>query len=96
MFAVVAHWTGAFTATPEERNIFAKVGGEMAHQVLTNIVNQPDYDQIPDMVKRKIFAKVLVSSHQVAAVAALPPEKRVAYITSISEKMATALEPEAQ
>ena len=82
--------------TPEERNIFAKVGGEMAHQVLTNVVNAPGYDEMPDLVKRKVFAKVLQASHQVAAVAALPPEKREAYITSISEKMATALEPEPQ
>ena len=87
---------GDVQLTPEERNTFAKVGGEMAHQVLTNVVNAPGYDEMPDLVKRKVFAKVLQASHQVAAVAALPPDKRVAYITSISEKMATALEPEAQ
>ena len=72
------------------------VGGQMAHEVLSNIVNQPDYDSIPDLVKRQIFAHVLMQSHQVAAVAALPPEKRVAYLTSISEKMMTALEPASQ
>jgi hypothetical protein len=87
---------GDVPLTPEQRNTFAKVGGEMAHQVLTNVVNAPGYDDMPDLVKRKIFAKVLQASHQIAAVAALPPEKRVAYITSITEKMATALEPETQ
>ncbi|MDZ4253584.1 MAG: hypothetical protein U1A72_13535 [Sulfuritalea sp.] len=82
--------------TAEERNAFAKVGGEMAHDVLTNVVNDPGWDAMPDLVKRRVFAKVLQASHRVAAVSALPPEKRVAYITSISEQMAAELEPEAQ
>jgi hypothetical protein len=85
---------GDVPLTPEERNTFAKVGGEMAHKILTNIVNAPGYDQIPDLVKRKIFSKVQTASHQVAAVAALPMDKRIAYIQSISEKVATELAPE--
>lgn len=87
---------GDVELTPEERNIFAKVGGEMAHGVLTNVVNAPGYDEMPDLVKRKVFAKVLHASHQIAAVAALPPDKRVAYITSISEKVASELAPAEQ
>ena len=82
--------------TAEERNAFAKVGGEMAHDVLTNVVNDPGWDAMPDLVKRRVFAKVLQASHRVAAVSALPPEKRVAYITSISEQMAAELAPETQ
>ena len=84
---------GDVPLTPEERDTFAKVGGEMAHKILTNIVNSPGYDDIPDMIKRKIFSKVLTASHQVAAVAALPPEKRTEYLQQITEKMQAELAP---
>jgi hypothetical protein len=82
---------GEVDLTPTETDIFAKVGGEFAHKILTNIVSQPGYDQIPDMVKRKIFSEVLTGSHKVAAVAALSPEKRQAYIQQITEKVAQEL-----
>ena len=85
---------GDVELTPEERNLFQKVGGEMAHKVLTNIVNAPGYDDIPPLVKRKIFQKVLTASHQVAAAAALPMDKRIGYIQSISEKVAAELAPD--
>ena len=84
---------GDVPLTPEERDVFAKVGGEMTHNILTNIVNAPGYDEIPDMIKRKIFAKVVAASHQAAAVAALPPEKRADYLQQITEKMQTELTP---
>ena len=87
---------GDVELTPEERNKFAQVGGEMAHKILTNIVNAPGYDAIPDLVKRKIFAKVLQASHQVAAVQAMPMDKRLGYLQSISEKVAAELAPEPQ
>ena len=84
---------GDVELTPEERNTFARVGGEMAHRILGNIVMAPGYDQIPDLVKRQIFSRVLTASHKVAAVAALPPEKRLSYIQSITEKMQAELAP---
>jgi hypothetical protein len=84
---------GDIELTPEERDTFERVGGNMAHNILTQIVNAPGWDTMPAMVQRKIYAKVLQGSHQVAAVAALPMDKRVAYIQSISEKIAQELEP---
>ncbi len=84
---------GDVPLTPEEQDTFAKVGGEMTHKILTNIVNAPGYDEIPDLVKRKIFSKVVAASHQAAAVAALPMDKRTSYLQSISEKMQAELAP---
>ena len=55
--------------------------------------HSPGYDAIPDLVKRQIFAKVLTASHKVAAVAAMPPDKRQAYIPQITEKVAAELTP---
>ena len=65
----------------------------MAHKILSKIVTQPGYDAMPDLVKRQIFAKVLTASHQMAAVQALPMEKRAAYLQSITEKVAQQLAP---
>lgn len=84
---------GDVELTPEERDTFEKVGGEMAHRLLTGIVNAPGYNEIPDLIKRNIFSRVLTASHKVAAVAALPMDKRVAYIQSITEKVQAALTP---
>ena len=84
---------GDVELTPEERNKFQRVGGEMAHRILDNIVKAPGYDEISDLVKRQIFAKVLTASHRVAAVAAMPPEKRQAYLQSITERVAQELAP---
>lgn len=85
---------GDVELTPEERDKFEQVGGKMAHKILANIVNSPGYDDTPDLIKRNIFARVLKESHRAAAVAALPMDKRLAYIQSISEKVQTALQPE--
>lgn len=87
---------GDVELTPEERTKFAQVGGEFAHKILANIVAAPGYDAIPDLVKKQIFAKVLTASHRVAAVAAMPMDKRMAYISSISERVRAELQPEEQ
>lgn len=87
---------GDVELTPEERTKFAEVGGKFAHDILANIVTAPGYDAIPDMVKKRIFSKVLSASHKIAAVAALPPDKRMQYLQSITEKVAQELTPEAE
>lgn len=87
---------GDVELTPEERNKFAEAGGKMAHKILTGVVNAQGYDQMPDLVKRRIFAKVLTASHQYAAVQALPMEKRVQLLQSITEKVAAELLPPEQ
>jgi hypothetical protein len=87
---------GDVQLTPEEIDTFEKVGGQFAHQILTNVVNAPDYDKIPDMVKRRIYSNVLTASHRIAAVAALPMEKRLQYLQSITEKVVQELTPSDQ
>ena len=79
--------------TPEEQDKFTKAAGDMAHPILTNIVNAPGYDQIPDIIKRRIFTNVLTASHKFAAAMALPADKKLAYIQQISERMTQELQP---
>ena len=85
---------GDVELTPEERDKFAQIGGEFAHKILSNIVNAPGYDRMPDMLKKKMFARVLSASHKIAAMQALPIDKRVAYIGQIVDKVAAELAPE--
>src|SRR5882672_4764399 len=47
---------GDIEFTPEERNKFQEVGGQLAHKILTNIVNGENYDALPDLVKKQIFS----------------------------------------
>ena len=85
---------GNIELTAEEHNNLQKVGGEMAHQILTQVVNAPGYDQMPPMIQKKMFANVLRSTRQVAAATALPMEKRLAYIQDIVEELGAAMQPE--
>jgi hypothetical protein len=85
--------TGDVEFTDEERHNFTKAAGEMAHPILSNIVNAPGYDQIPDMIKRQIFRKVILASRSFAAAMALPAEKKMAYIQQITERMQEQLQP---
>ncbi len=73
--------------TPEERDRFAEVGGKMAHQILADVVNDPSWDDTPDMVKRRIYQKVFRQSHHVAALEALPEGKRDELLQQITEKV---------
>ena len=84
---------GDVELTPEEQDRFEQVSGDMAHRLLTNIVNAPNYDSLPDLVRRRIFAKVMVAAHRVGAVTAIPPEKRANYLQAITEKMSAELAP---
>jgi hypothetical protein len=76
---------------PEERDRFSEVGGKLAHEVLSDMVNAPGWDELPALIKRAAFRKVFAKAHQAGAYAALPPEKREALITEITEKVQTDL-----
>ena len=65
----------------------------MAHKILTNVVNAPGWDAMPDLIKRKVFSNILTESHKYAAAMALPMDKRLAYLQSITEKMQVELMP---
>jgi hypothetical protein len=84
---------GDVELTPEERDKFEEVGGKMAHQILTQIVNAPNWDSTPDLIKRRVFTKTLTAAHKYAAAVALPMDKRAAYLQGITEKMAVELSP---
>jgi len=65
----------------------------MAHSILSEVVNEPRWDALPDLAKRGIFSKALTFSHRVAAAQALTAEKRTTLIGQITEQMAIELAP---
>jgi hypothetical protein len=83
---------GDVELTPEETDKFEQAGGKMAHQILTQIVNAPNWDGTPDMIKRRVFNSAMTAAHKYAAAVALPPDKRMAYVQSITERMAVELQ----
>jgi hypothetical protein len=84
---------GDVKLTPEQRDTFADVGGHLAHEILDQVVNAPTYDALPDLVKKRAFAKAFMQAHRHAAVAALPPELRAGIAAEITEKITAELAP---
>lgn len=87
---------GDVELTPEEKHKFQEVSGAMAHKILTPIVNGAGWDALAELKQRTIYSRVLRASHQMAAVVALPMDKRLAYLQTISEKVQQELRSEEQ
>lgn len=85
---------GSVDLTPQQRDVFSDTAGHMAHQVLTQIVNSPAWDNLPDLVQRRIYSKVFLQARRAGAAAALPPEQRGAIVQEIVQKLETELTPE--
>lgn len=89
---------GDVELSPEERTKFATESGQLAHQVLSQIVTSPMYQAMPEetplqlAIKRKIFHNVLQKAHAYGATMALPPEKRMALLRDIMQKAQTPTE----
>lgn len=86
----IGHGTGKLgevPMTPEQRNIYSKVSGEFAHRTLSDIVNAPSWDTLPDIAKKRIFKRVFEVAHKAGAAAALSPEERIPVIEKIIERM---------
>ncbi len=85
---------GKVEILPEDRNAFAIARGKLAHEVLTKIVNDPQWDALPPLVKRKIYTNVFKKAYAVGAVAAFPPELRGEFINEIVENISDQMKPE--
>lgn len=78
---------------PGQRDVFADVSGRMAHDVLTQMVNSPSWDQMPDLAKKRAFAKVFLRANMAGAAAALPPDMRAGIVQEITQKIEAELRP---
>lgn len=85
---------GDVELTPEQRDIFTDKAGHLAHDVLTQLVNSPNWDPMPDLAKKRAFAKVFLQAHRAGAAAALPPDLRAGIAQEITQKIEAELAPE--
>lgn len=60
--------------TGEMRDVMREVSGKMALEILSPIVNAPDWDRIPDFAKAEVYKRVIERSRQQGALQALPPD----------------------
>lgn len=59
---------------PEQRDIFREVSGKNAMELLSPIVNAPDWGRIPEFVQAAIYKDVLKGAREQGQYAALPPD----------------------
>ena len=60
--------------TEEQRDVFREVSGKNAMEILTPIVNSPDWNSIPDFAKTAIYKDVLEGTRKQGQYTALPPD----------------------
>jgi hypothetical protein len=53
--------------TPEQRDVFASISGQLAHAVLDPMVNAPRWDQLPAIVQRRTYEMVFKKSRDYAS-----------------------------
>lgn len=63
--------------TQEQRDIYRQVAGKNAMEILSPIVNDPDWKKLPDFVQVEIYKDVLKDSRKLAEYTALPPDSDV-------------------
>lgn len=78
---------GAVELTPEQRTLFATTSGKLAHEILTKIVSSPNWERMPDIVKKRVYTTVLTEARKVGAQAAIPAEQRVTKAREIAGKI---------
>lgn len=84
---------GKIELTPQQRDIFADKAGHMAHQILTQLVNSPSWEAMPDMVQRQAMEKVFEASRKVGKAAAVPPEQILQKAQEIARELNMRLQP---
>lgn len=87
---------GDIEIDPEDRNKYREVSGKMAYAALAPLVNNPSWDTMPDLAKKRVYERVFTFAHRAGALAALPVEVRQQLAGQIIENMQTLLQPEGQ
>jgi hypothetical protein len=82
---------GEVELTPEQKQAYTEVSGQFAHRMLEQIIDNPNWDNTPKLVKRKVFQDIFKSAHKLGSIAALPPEDRQYLIQDAAEKLQEAM-----
>lgn len=82
---------GEFEMTPEQRQVYARTSGQLAHNVLSVAVNSPTWKSMPDLVKKRYYENVFRSAHEIGGDLALPSDVRAGAARQAIEKIMTKL-----
>lgn len=78
---------GAVKLTPEQQDVFATVSGQMAHRIMSDIINSGTWATMPDMVKRRTFDIVFERARKAGRAEALPLDQREQEAERIAEEL---------
>ena len=84
---------GDVEISPEQRNKFTEISGKTAHDILAPIVTGPNWERLPDLIQKRIYAKAFTLAHKQAAVQVFTGEERTALIGQITQKVQEELRP---
>ena len=84
---------GRVDLTSEQRDIFADKAGHMAYHVLSQLVNSPTWDNLPDLAQRNAMDMVFEKTKAFGRAAAVPPEQMQREATRIADELRTRLQP---
>lgn len=79
---------GKVELNAQQRDVFADVGGHMAYEALSYMVNSPSWDALPDMVKVKAYKTAFERGHAMGKATALSPEDRQKEVLRITSEIA--------
>ena len=78
---------GKVELTPEQQNLFSSTSGQLAHNILSRLVQSDAWERAPDPIKKQIYAKVFAQARKVGAMKALPADKRMILAEDMAEKL---------
>lgn len=84
---------GRVELTPEQRDVFATEAGKLAYRILSQMVNSPTWDNLPDMAQRNAVARVFESARGMGRAAAVPPEQIRREAERIARELQIRLQP---
>jgi hypothetical protein len=67
---------GEYELTPEQRETYAKVSCDVVYKVMQGIVNSPQWEMVPAVLKRRMYERAFASACKVGTLAAVPPMLR--------------------
>lgn len=84
---------GRVELTPEQRDVFATEAGKLAYRILSQMVNSPTWDNLPDMAQRNAMAKAFEASRAMGKAAAVPPDQLQREAERIAKELRIRLQP---
>ena len=83
---------GRVNLTPEQRDVLAEQSGKMAYTILDQLVNNPGWDDMPDIVKRQTMERVFEDARKYGRTLAVPPEQLLQEYERINEGLGKRLQ----